>query len=152
MNRRSTLALSTGCMKSELRKVCGASIFAMAAIALCLPATAQTADTSGMKRTILHQADLSGANGMEVISSILEVQPGAGIPRHFHNGVEAGRVLEGAMIQLPDKEPQMLATGTPIFQLRGVMHAGFKVVGDKALKLYTVHVVDKDKPLFDGVK
>jgi hypothetical protein len=32
------------------------------------------------------------------------------------------------------------------------MHAGFKVVGDKALKFYTVHVVDRGKPLFDGVK
>ncbi len=115
---------------------------------VAFPAHAQ----EGMKRTILNQADLSGAPGMEIISSILEVQPGTTIPQHFHNGIEAGRVLEGGMIQFPDKEPQMLATGTPIFNLRGVMHAGFKVVGDKALKLYTVHVVDKGKLLFDGVK
>jgi hypothetical protein len=32
------------------------------------------------------------------------------------------------------------------------MHAGWKAVGDKPLKLYTVHVIDKGKPLFDGVK
>ena len=115
---------------------------------IAYPAHAQ----DGMKRTILHQADLSGAPGMEVISSILEVQPGATIPRHFHNGIEAGRVLEGTMIQDPGKEPRMLETGTPIFQLRGVVHAGFKVVGDKALKLYSVHVVDKGKPLWDGVQ
>jgi quercetin dioxygenase-like cupin family protein len=115
---------------------------------VAFPAQAQ----EGMARTILNQADLSGAPGMEVISSILEVQPGATVPRHFHNGIEAGRVLEGGMIQLPGKEPEMLATGTPIFNLRGVMHAGWKVVGDKPLKLYTVHIVDKGKPLFDGVK
>ena len=102
------------------------------------------------KRTILNQADLSGAPGMEVMSSILEVQPGVTVPRHFHNGIEAGRVLEGTMIQYPGKEPQMMETGAPIFNLRGALHAGFKVVGDKPLKLYTVHVVDKGKPLFDG--
>src|SRR5712691_4265766 len=58
----------------------------------------------GMKRTILHQADLSGATGMEVISSILEVQPGATIQRHFHHGIEAAYVIEGAMIQDPGSE------------------------------------------------
>jgi hypothetical protein len=46
----------------------------------------------------------------------------------------------------------MLATDTAIFNLRGVFHAGYKVVGDKPLKLYTVHVMDKGKPLFDGVE
>jgi quercetin dioxygenase-like cupin family protein len=106
----------------------------------------------GMKRTILNQADLSGAPGMEIISSILEVQPGTTIPQHFHNGIETGRVLEGGMIQYPGKEPQMLKSGTPIFNLRGAMHAGWKLVSKKPMKLYTVHVVDKGKPLFDGVK
>ena len=112
------------------------------------PAVAQ----DGVKRTVLSQADLSGAPGMEVASSIVEVQPGATVRRHYHNGIEAGRVLEGAMIQFPGKEPQMMETGAPIFNDRGVLHAGFKVVGDKPLKLFTVHVVDKGKPLYDGVE
>lgn len=113
-----------------------------------LPACAQ----QGMERTVLNQADLGGAPDMEVISSILVVQPGATIPVHFHNGIESGRVLEGGMIQMPDKQPQLLATGSPIFNLRGVMHGGWKAVGDKPITLYTVHVVDKGKPLLDGVK
>ena len=33
--------------------------------------------------------------------------------------------------------------------LRDVQHAGFSVVGDKTLKLFTVHIVDKGKPLYD---
>jgi quercetin dioxygenase-like cupin family protein len=127
------LAVLTGCFLGSL---------------MALSALAQ----EGMKRTLLNQADLSGAPGMEVMSSILEVQPGASIPRHFHNGIEAGRVLEGAMIQYPGKEPQMMETGTALFNLRGAFHAGFKVVGDKPLKIYSVHVVDKGKPLFDGVE
>ncbi|MFC6519202.1 hypothetical protein ACFQAT_04825 [Undibacterium arcticum] len=46
----------------------------------------------------------------------------------------------------------MLETGTPILNLRDVPHGGFKVIGDGSLKLFTVHVVDKDKPLYDYVK
>jgi quercetin dioxygenase-like cupin family protein len=120
---------------------------AMLALLAALPAVAQ----EGMTRTILNRGDLDGAAGMEVISSILEVQPGATVPRHFHNGIETGSVLEGALIQLPGKPPQMMAAGTPVWNLRGVVHGGFKVVGDKPLKLYTVHIVDKGKPLFDGL-
>ena len=130
------------------------SKFALSALTACIlatliarPALAQ----EGVKRTILNQADLSGAPGMEVISSILEVQPGATVPRHFHNGLECGRVLEGTMVRYPGKDPQMMENGTAIFNLRGVFHSGYTVVGDKPLKLYTVHVVDKGKPLFDGV-
>jgi len=112
------------------------------------PAAAQ----EGVKRTVLHQADLSGAPSMEVVSSIVETQPGATTNRHFHNGIEAGRVLEGGMVQYPGKEPQMMETGASIFNLRGVFHSGFKNVGDKPIKIYTVHVVDKGKPLYDGVE
>lgn len=122
-----------------------ATLFALLA---ALPALAQ----DGSTRTILNRADLAGAPGMEVISSILEVQPGATVPRHFHHGIETGRVLEGGLIQLPGKEPTMLPTGAPIWNLPNVFHGGFKVVSDKPLKLYTVHVVDKTKPLFDGVE
>jgi quercetin dioxygenase-like cupin family protein len=106
----------------------------------------------GMKRTVLHQVDLTGASGMEVISGILEVPPGATIPRHFHHGIEAAYVIAGAMIQDPGKEPRMLPTGANVFNLREVPHAGFTVVGETALKVYTVHVVDKGKPLFDEGK
>ena len=36
--------------------------------------------------------------------------------------------------------------------LRDAPHAGWKVVGDKSIKIVTVHVVDKGKPLYDWVK
>ncbi|UUZ53904.1 cupin domain-containing protein [Massilia sp. H-1] len=116
------------------------------ALLFSLPLSAQAT------RTILNRADLPGAPGMEVISSILEVQPGETVPRHFHNGIESGYTLEGSLIQLPGKEPQMLATGASIWNLPGVFHGGFKVVGTTPLKLYTVHIVDKNKPLFDGTE
>ena len=118
------------------------------AMLTAVPAMAQ----EGITRTILNRADLAGSPGMEVISSLLEVKPGATLPRHFHHGIETGMVLEGGLIQLPGKEAQLLASGTPIWNLPGVFHGGFKVVGDKPLKLHTVHVVDKTKPLNDGIE
>jgi len=95
------------------------------------------------------RVDLSGAPGMEVIASTAEYKPGDTIDVHTHHGVEAAYVLQGASIQVPGKDPMTLATGTTLVNLRDVKHAGFKVVGDTSLKLFTVHVVDKGKPLYD---
>jgi len=102
---------------------------------------------SGMNHTILKRVDLPGTN-MEILLGVLEVQPGATIPRHFHYGEEVAYVLDGTMIQLPDKEPQLLATGTSVHNAREVVHGGQKVVGDKPLKILTTHIVEKGKPLY----
>ncbi len=56
------------------------------------------------------------------------------------------------MVEVPGKPPFALPTGAPIMNLRDVPHAGFKIVGDKTIKLITVHIVDKGKPLYDWVK
>jgi hypothetical protein len=40
--------------------------------------------------------------------------------------------------------------GSVAINPREVFHGGYKVVGDKTLKLLTVHVVDKGKPLYAG--
>lgn len=66
--------------------------------------------------------------------------------------MEVAYVLQGASIQVPGKEPSTLPTGTALLNLRDVKHAGFKVVGDVPLKLFTVHVVDKGQPLYDFSK
>jgi quercetin dioxygenase-like cupin family protein len=55
-------------------------------------------------RTQLKRVDLSGALGMEVISSIVEFKPGEEVPKHFHHGIEAAYVLQGAMLQTPGRE------------------------------------------------
>jgi len=109
---------------------------------------AQTA-TDSPQRVELKRADLSGAPGMEVIASVAEYKPGDVVDAHFHHGVETGYVLQGSTIQVPGKEPVTLTTGTPLLNLREAVHGGWKVVGDTSLKLYTVHVVDKGKPLYD---
>jgi len=110
--------------------------------------TAQALNDSP-QRVEQKRADLSGAPGMEIIASTAEYKPGDVIDAHTHHGIEAAYVVQGAQIQVPGKPPMMLATGTTLMNLRDVKHAGFKIVGDTSLKLFTVHAVDKGKPLYD---
>ena len=125
-------------------------IFASCIVAATVCVAATSYDSPARKE--MKRTDLSGAAGMEVISSIAEYKTGEELPRHIHHGIETGYVLQGTMVQLPGKEPMMLETGAPILNLRDVPHAGFKIVGEQPLKLFTVHVVDKGKPLYDWVK
>ena len=129
------------------------SLAALALLSLGLT-TALTAQTTHDLPPRIEQkrTDLTGAPGMEVIASITELKPGESIELHVHHGVEAAYVVQGATVQVPGKEPMMLRTGTTRMNLRDVKHGGFKVVGDTSLKLFTVHVVDKDKPLYDYSK
>jgi quercetin dioxygenase-like cupin family protein len=105
----------------------------------------------GAARKELRRVDLSGAPGMEVVLSVTEYKPGDELPLHIHHGIEAGYVLEGGMIETPGKPAIAIPTGASVMNLRDAPH-GFRVVGDKTIKLLTVHIVDKDKPLFDFVK
>ena len=118
-----------------------------AGFAIAAPATTDSAARKELKR-----ADLSGTPNMEVIASITELKPGDEFPRHLHHGVEAGYVVQGGMIQVPGMPPSELKTGSPIFNLRDAPHAGYKVIGPGNIILFTTHVVDKGKPLYDWTK
>jgi quercetin dioxygenase-like cupin family protein len=102
-------------------------------------------------RTELKKADLTGTD-MEVIVAVVEVPPGNSLPRHSHNGEEAVYVLEGATLLLPDGNERSFPAGAAVINVRDVPHAGFKVGGDKPLKMLTVHIVDKGKPLMVPAK
>ena len=122
----------------------------VAVAAIVMASAAQAQDSPQRKE--LRRVDLSGAAGMEVVSSVSEFKPGEQLPRHLHHGVEAGYVVQGTMVQLPGQQPAMMATGAPILNLRDVVHGGFTVLGPGNLILFTVHTVDKGKPLYDWVK
>lgn len=98
------------------------------------------------------RADLAGAPGMEVIASLIEYKPGETLDAHFHHGVEAAYVTQGATVQAPGGNPMPLPAGATLLNLRDVKHGGFKVVGDTSLKFFAVHIVDKGKPLYDMSK
>ena len=108
--------------------------------------------TDSPQRIEQKRADLTGAPGMEVIASVGEYKTGESIELHIHHGIEAAYVVQGAMVQVPGKDPMSLPTGASLLNLRDVKHGGFKVVSDTPLKLFTVHIVDKGKPLYDYSK
>jgi uncharacterized cupin superfamily protein len=102
-------------------------------------------------RKELKRADLTGTN-MEVITSINEVLPGQASALHIHHGEESFYVVEGGMIELPDGKQVPFPTGTTGINRRDMPHGAFKVVGDKAVKYLSVHIVDKGAPLYDKPK
>jgi len=128
-----------------LRSAAGLLLFTLGLVTgLVAQTTSDSPQRVEQKRT-----DLTGAPGMEVIASTGEYKPGDAINLHIHHGVEAAYVIQGASVQVPGKDPMTLPTGATVMNLRDVKHGGFKVVGETSLKLFTVHVVDKGKPLYD---
>jgi quercetin dioxygenase-like cupin family protein len=128
------------------------SVAIVSVCALIATVWADTMRSDLPQRQELKRADLPTSPEMEVITSITEIKKGETIPRHYHHGIETGYVLQGTMVQLPGQKPTMVQTGTAIMNLRDQAHAGFTVVGDQPLKLLTVHIVDKSKPLYEWVK
>lgn len=100
-------------------------------------------------RKELKRGDLTGTN-MEIITSISELKPGDVSMRHIHHGDESYYFLEGGTIELPDGKQMPIPTGTVGLNVRDTPHGAYKVVGDKTIKLLTVHIVDKGKPLYDA--
>ncbi len=119
-------------------------------IGLLLDGSVQAEQTG--KRTEIARADIDGAPGMEFISAISEYRPGDRIGRHFHHGYETGYVIRGGMIQPSGKDPISIPPGATLNFTRGEHHAGFTVVGTASLLIFTTHIVDKGKPLFEWVE
>jgi quercetin dioxygenase-like cupin family protein len=131
-------------MMSLLRGSC--AVIALVGLIAQMPA-ANAQDVPGRKE--LKRTDLTGSPGMEVVTSIVEFKPGETIPLHSHHGVESAYVIQGATLEAPGKPSRNLPTGTNIQNLRDVVHGGDKIIGDTSFKLFTVHIVDKGKPLFE---
>ena len=129
------------------------NLAALAAASVLATAWATDAPQSDLaQRQELQRAALATSPDMEVITSVSEIGKGETIPRHSHHGIETGYVLQGTLIQLPGQAPVLMKTGSTFLNQRDVPHAGFTVVGDQPLRLLTVHVVDKSKPLYEWVK
>ena len=84
-------------------------VFRMAALLLFLNPMGLSAGE--LKRTILQRVDLTGVDGIEVIVTLIEAEPGAGIPLHTHHGDEFLYVLESGMIQPKGKDPVPMKAG-----------------------------------------
>jgi quercetin dioxygenase-like cupin family protein len=120
----------------------------LATLAFVSLAVAQE-DLNPKHRQELKRENMAGTN-MEVVMSVVEVQPGELISRHIHHGEEAFYVLQGATLETPDGKQVKLATGAAAINHRDVPHGGVKVVGETPLRYLAVHVVDKGAPLYDA--
>ena len=108
-------------------------------------AGAALAQQGGIKRTPLQKVEFP--DGYVSVSGIAEIPAGGSAGRHTHPGVELGYIMEGeADLILDGKPAQHLKAGDSYQIPMGAIHDA-KVSGDKPLKVLTVYIVDKSKPL-----
>src|ERR1700729_3153929 len=108
-------------------------------------ADAQSAQTPGLKRTLLSRTD-GPAPGYETIEAKVEIDAGSVIARHTHFGIETSYVIEGGLeLAMQGGEPKAYIAGQGFQVPTGVPHGG--KTGDKPTTLLAVYVVEKGKPL-----
>jgi quercetin dioxygenase-like cupin family protein len=108
-------------------------------------AGAQSAQTPGLKRTVLSRTD-GPAPGYETIEAKVEIDAGSVIARHTHFGIETSYVIEGGLeLAMQGGEPKAYIAGQGFQVPTGVPHGG--KTGDKPTTLLAVYVVEKGKPL-----
>ena len=125
----------------------------LAAVALAVPAAAQQAPVqpSPVKRTPIGKIDVPGSN-FEVITAMVELQPGFKAGRHTHPGTVQAQVLEGEfMIQFDGQPEKTFKAGQSLEVPNAAIH-NEGAVGSVPAKLIAVYVVEKGKPLVSPVK
>jgi quercetin dioxygenase-like cupin family protein len=104
----------------------------------------------GIKRTFLQTVD--APQGHQTIMDIAELAPGAAAGRHTHPGAEVSYVLEGEITLLVDgKPPQVFKAGDTYNIPAGVVH-GARNAGGRPVKVLSVWVIEKGKPLVSPAK
>src|SRR5215471_5742053 len=97
-------------------------------------------------------ASRSSSSSVSHVVGTVEVSPGGSGVLHTHPGEEAYYVIDGATVVLLDGKQINIEPGIAKINVRDVPHGALKVTGDKTLKLLTVHIVDKGKPMTVPVK
>jgi quercetin dioxygenase-like cupin family protein len=91
-----------------------------------------------------HQIDFPP--GYQTVMGFAEIAPGTCAGRHTHPGIETSYILEGEEVLKVDGKPdQHLKAGDPIQIPAGVPHDGCTTT--TGVKVLTVHVIEKGKPL-----
>ncbi len=109
---------------------------------------AQPATTSGgVTRKILSQID-GPVPGYTTIVMDVTIEPGVGVARHTHPGIESSYVMEGGGGELPvEGQPTRILKAGEAFQIPPqTPHAGGKPAEMKT-RLLINYIVEKGKPL-----
>jgi quercetin dioxygenase-like cupin family protein len=121
----------------------GAVIAAVGLIGIVAGVAAQQ---TGVKRTVLQQADIS-APGREAVTAIAEIAPAGSVGRHTHFGEEIGYVMEGTIVLMQDgKPPATLEAGKTFIIPAGTVHDATNK-GTAAARVLATYIVEKGKPL-----
>ena len=121
-------------------------IFRWSMVGLVLAAVALLAQNPGLKRTIVHTADVS-VPGREAVIAHVEIAPGAAAGRHTHPGEEISYIMEGEGELLIEGQPaRKVKTGDGFVVPAGLKHDA-RNTGTQVLKLVAVYLVEKGKPL-----
>jgi quercetin dioxygenase-like cupin family protein len=124
-----------------------------ALIGLIVPATAQqpmAPNVQGITRTPLKTIDVPTTGAYEAVSGIAQVPANTCVTKHTHPGPENSYVLEGEIVMKVDGQPDLkLKAGDGFTIPTGVPHVGCAVSN---VKLFTVHIVEKGKPLATPVQ
>jgi quercetin dioxygenase-like cupin family protein len=123
---------------------------ALTGAAIAQQATAPVQPTP-VKRTPVGKIEVPSSN-YEVITAVVELQPGFKAGRHTHPGSVMAQVIEGELMLAIDGQPEKIVkAGQSVEVLNGAIHDEGPV-GSTPVKLIAVYVVEKGKPLVTPVK
>ena len=131
-------AQSPGVTRSTLR-------LAASMVGLLVSASA-LAQTSGIRREMIQQGDLS-VPGFQVIQARAELAPGVAAGRHTHPGEEVTVMLEGELVlEIAGQPPRKVKAGEAFIIPAGVPHDA-RNEGSTPSRLLGTWIVEKGKPM-----
>jgi quercetin dioxygenase-like cupin family protein len=100
-----------------------------------------------VKRTVLLRTDLAGIEGKDGLVYIIEVAPGATVPKHFHPGHELAYIMEGALIfEAEGKPAATLKAGDTNHNPSKVVHGGKNASTTAPAKIVVFGLYEKGQP------
>ena len=104
-----------------------------------------------IKRTILQRQDDPASPKYEAVMGISEIPPGGTSGKHRHPGIELAYILEGSVeLAHEGKPPVIVKAGEPTMNTFGGIHTATNR-GTVPVKILTVYIVEKGKPLAETV-
>ncbi len=111
------------------------------------PTPLSVATPSAITRTVLQTASFPG-DQYQTIQAYVVIAPGATAAAHTHPGVELGYVIDGEADLFVQGQPKRhVKAGDSFMNPAGVPHGAINTSATRPLKIVSVYVVDKSKPL-----
>lgn len=128
----------------------GLAVAGLAAAALGTGAL--QAQDKPLERTDLVQAAIGAAEGVEVVSYIVDAAPGARVPKHRHPGDEFLYVLDGEVTVSPEGSATVTVEAGEIFHLPyGTVHEAGNASESEPARVLVFQVAEQGKPLTEPV-